>query len=356
MNKYHIATLLISLLAMCETAFAQFTQPLVTPSHEVVVDSIQVDTAPEVNATLYSEAYQKYLKSLQYWERNKFTITNSGLSLTQAMLDNWAAGGLNSFSARLYMKLAHSYTNEKTFTLATTLEGALSMVQSDGKFTKSEDWWTLTSKPSWTIAPKWSFSGDVMLKSQFVNAFTVVDDTTSTLASTFMSPGTLTVSAGFTYKSVKNNNTLTIYMAPASGNMVMVLNQFIADQGSYGAAGRQFIPTFGSLFRTEFSTKFSQDKVSYSTKLETYWNYDSDPTIYWENILNIKLTNILSFNFSLISKYYRTETPPRVTAGGNSFWDYCQINQSLGLSFSISYESKTPDKINLENIKPLTYK
>lgn len=348
-QKYLLSTILLLCTISSYGQFSQWVTPTTLPTR---ADSIKVSTTPQLNMQLYNEAYDAYLRNLRFKQRNKILIKDTGISLTQASFDNWAAGGNNSISARAFLHIEHTYTNERSFNVHSVFEGAVSIVQSDGKFQKSEDYWNLNIKPNWKIAPKWELSGDFQVKSQFASTFRPLTDSTSLLVSSLMSPGDLNASAGITYVPPKKK--INIYLAPLSGNLKMVLNDELSEKGSFGLEpGQKFKPGFGMLFRLIFSTKFAKDKLEYWTKVESFWNYDSDPTVWWENKLNFKITNLLGLNFYLLAKYNRTEAPPRIKEGGSNFFDYWQINQSLGLALRFNYQSKAPQKIENSYVKPM---
>lgn len=331
-------------------AHGQFTQPPTTTSLNLGSrpDSITITTAPKLNMQVYNEAYEQYLRQVQFKQRNKMIIKGTGLTLTQAAFDNWTAGGNNSLSARAFAHVEHHYTGPN-FNIKSIFEGAVSVISSDGKFNKSEDYWNINIKPNWRIAPKWEASGDLLIKSQFANTLQYNDDQ-ATIVSGFMAPGEIIASAGITYVPPKGR--LSIYIAPVSGNLFMVLSEELAAKGSFGMdPGQKFKPKFGALFRVIYNEKFAKDKIEYYTKLESFWNYDSDPTIWWENKLNFKFTNLFGANIYFLAKYNKNEAPPRVKEGGSSFWDYCQINESFGLGLSFNFQSKVPTKIETPYVK-----
>ncbi len=357
--KKHLFLSIVLLISLgLESAYAQFNQRL-TPTKQNTIDSVRVANTPEVEMTIYSEAYQRYLKSVQFKERNKITIKNTGISLNQASLTNWAAGGENSFSARFTADITHTYTNQGDFSVSSIFQSALSLVQSEDDFRKSEDWWKINIKPSWKVSNKWSFSGDLLLNSQFASSFSEAADGSANLISTFFAPATLNISAGFTFLDHRNagqinESKFSLYLSPAAGNLRMVLNETLSEAGAFGVEkGKKFEPTFGMTFRVEFFKKFLEGKMDYYSKWETYWDYKVEPTIWWENKINFRVSSIMGLNFTVITKYNTNDNPPYVQRGGNKFWDWLQINQSLGLTFSLNYQSKAPTKIDAINVKPL---
>lgn len=339
MRKFFIISILL-LLNIC--AVAQFTvRPapvkLTTPVDSVA--SLAGATTGGLNMTLYSDAYDRFLRQQRFKERNKIKFRTS-LTITQTAFDNWAAGGNNSFSGRIWANLEHNYT-EPYFNVKSVLEGAYTMLITEGKIKKSEDFFYISSTPSWKIGEKWEISGSLILKSQFSDTYKSPGDTI--MVSSFLSPGTLTVSAGISYAPPKKK--LVVYLAPISGNLLMVTNKKLADIGGFGMpAGQQLKPEFGTFLRITYKEVFAKEKIGYETKLESFWNYSGDwPTLWWENKLFFKFTNLFGANFYLLTIFNDKITTPK--ASQNNFW---QFNESLGFGLTFNFNSK-PNTVLPEN-------
>ncbi len=220
-----ITTLLFTIISI--NSVAQFN---VRPSSSSVINSgvdtiklTQIATPTPLDLSIYSNAYDRYLKNEIFKYRNKIKLQTS-IGINQTSFDNWAAGGTNSFSGRLWVNFTHTYTNEeKKFNVISNFEGAYTMVITNEKTTKSEDFWNINVTPSWKLAPRWEISGSFVLKSQFTDA----NNNDGDLTSTIFAPATLNVSAGITY--VSNNKNFSAYLAPLSGNGTFVLNKELSD-------------------------------------------------------------------------------------------------------------------------------
>lgn len=316
-------------------AIAQFTIRPTAQSRINATDS--VSALPGINPgglniTLYSDAYDKFLRRQRFKERNKIKF-RAALTITQTAFDNWAAGGSNSFSGRIWTNFEHIYT-EPQFNVKSVFEGAYTMLITEGRVTKSEDFFYISSTPSWRLGPKWEVSGSLILKSQFANSYKAPPED-SILVSTFLSPGTLTVSGGISYVPPKKK--LVIYLAPLSGNLLMVTNKKLADLGGFGMpAGQQLKPEFGAFLRVTYKESFAKEKIGYETKLESFWNYSGDlPTLWWENKLFFKFTNIFGANFYLLTIFNDKISTPKAAQG--NFW---QFNESLGFGLTFNFNSK----------------
>lgn len=304
-----------------------------------------------IDMQLYNEAYDAYLKKLQNRQRTQFIVKNTGITFTQTAFDNWAGGGVGSFSLRAAANLTHNYV-APVFNISTTFDGAMSYLYSNqenalSKINKSEDYFNLSTTPSWAIAPRWQFSSSVVIKSQFANSFkdVKVNDSTyeSIKTSSIFSPGTITVSAGITYVSKSGN--LKIYMAPISGNMTIVADKELADRGGLGLpAGDQFGNTFGAFLRINYNVTFAKKKMNYTNKLESFWGYDELPNFTFENWLSFKFTNLLAANL-YVKAYYNDKvlTTPRYLRGERGFWANFQLQETLTFGLSYNFTGKKPD-------------
>ncbi len=333
------AIFIVALLSISLSASGQFTiRPSASPEVSTVKDSVVINptlgTLPS-QLNIYNEAYRRYVERETFKYRNKFSMRSS-LGITQTSFDNWAAGGTNSFSGRVWANFKHIYTNEETnFKIESVFDGAYTIVVTDEEAKKSEDYFNISSTPSWRIADNLDFSGSIILKSQFTNGYVSPGDTI--LSSAFFAPATITVSAGLTYSIPKIN--FKIFVAPLSGNATLVLNRELADQGAYGVKpGFMTKEELGAFTRIEYRQEMFKKSTLYETKIESFWNYRDTPTLWWENRLSYKLNNIFGVSLYVKVLYDENATPPR--ADQNNFW---QVNQSLGFNLTFNIESKSND-------------
>ncbi len=335
------------IIALCLISLgssAQFTiRPSASPEVTTLRDSVSVsptDGSVPSELNIYNEAYLKHVKRETFKYRNKFSLRSS-LGITQTSFDNWAAGGTNSFSGRVWANLNHKYTNEITnFNIENVFEGAYTLVITDKETTKSEDYFYISSTPSWKIGKNLEFSGSVILKSQFTNGYVSSDN--KTISSSFFAPATATISAGITYSIPKAN--FKVFIAPLSGNITFVMNKELSNQGAYGVKpGTMTKEELGSFGRIEYKQELFKASTLFETKIESFWNYRDTPTLWWENRLSYKLNNI--FGVSLYVKVLYDENTITPRASENNFW---QVNQSLGFNLTFNLESK-------KNEGPLTF-
>lgn len=331
MRKCLIILLILSALGVR----AQFTQRVTPPVGGTVKDSssmsVKADAKTDLNFTLYSDAYDKYVRRELFKQRNKIKIESS-LTISQTSFDNWAKGGDNFFSGRAKAYVEHVYTKDR-FNIKTSLDAAYTLNMTNEYIRKAEDYLNITSTPNWRISPRWELSSSAQLKTQLANSFKAPGDTI--LVSSFLAPGTWNLSAGITYTQPKSS--LKVYFAPISGSLLMVINKELADKGGFGMdKGRQYKPQLGMLGRITYDKRFWKDKLQYVTKLESFWDYSFlRPNLWWENTINMKFTNVFGLKFYILIIYDDKIRTPRVDEG--NFW---QINESFGLSLTFNYNSK----------------
>lgn len=143
MRKF-IITILLAFVSIY--TYAQFNQRLDTSRGESAVDSAAMSAAraiqqviePEpLNFTLYSDAYDQFVRHQLFKQRNKIKVQSS-LQITQTSFDNWAAGGNNSFAARAWVSIEHVYT-KNAFNIKSSFEGAYTITAGEDYVRKSED-------------------------------------------------------------------------------------------------------------------------------------------------------------------------------------------------------------------------
>ena len=278
-----------------------------------------------------------------------------GISINQLALSNWAAGGESSASGKAFANLNFIYQNKK---FEQKLSGAFAFGTSrfaDKHFEKSED----KLEINYTVTPvtknkrPWNFSMLASFKTQFAEGYKYPND--STMLSCFMAPGYLTLSAGFTYKT-KNEN-FQVYLSPIAGKATFVINQELADKGSYGVkkgyydADSLWIPGehVAAALGVDAIINYKQPigkNITYTTTLDVFYNYletkNEDHRLQldfsWENTINFVISKYITTIFFVHLKYdHNTLFPVYETIDGvETVVDNVpklQFKQSLGIAF-----------------------
>lgn len=216
------------------------------------------------------------------------------LTISQGSLSNWAAGGddfslsVNSLLSlyAFYKKDRHSWDNTFDFNLGYVNTTSLGSRKNDDRF-------DFLSKYGYALNPHLNLSGLVNLRSQFFKGF-IFPDNIKTFSSNFLAPGYLLTSVGLDFKPTKN---LSIYVSPVTARWVIVLDTALANKGLYGVEpGKRSVLELGA-FATIGYLKELNKYVTYKGRLDLFSNYRNNPRnvdLFMSNILNIKLSKVLS--------------------------------------------------------------
>lgn len=221
------------------------------------------------------------------------------INLSQGSLNNWAAGGdefslsLNSLLSvfAFYKKDKHSWDNTLDFNLGYVKTSSLGSRKNDDRI-------DILSKYGYALGPKVNLSGLFNFRSQLFKGYTYPDNV-KTFSSAFLSPAYILLSPGIDYKP---NSDLSIFISPATIRWVIVKDDSLSAKGFYGVdSGKHSISEFGAFASINYMKEFNKI-VSYKSKLDLFSNYKKNPQnidIYFTNVLNVKLSKVLSATWSV---------------------------------------------------------
>jgi hypothetical protein len=277
---------------------------------------------------------------------------NYGLNINQLALSNWAAGGENAWTGKAFANISLIYHKKK---LEQKLIGAFAFGISrfgDKRIEKQDDKIDLTYSLSLDSKTQWNISAVATFNTQFANGYKYPND--STIISTFFAPAYLTVSAGYSYKT--KDERFQIFMSPMAGKVTFVMNQELADKGSFGVKkgyydqdsvwipGENIAPAIGVNVIINYKQPISKS-INYTTMLNTFYNYlerrDDDRLrldVNWENTIHFTITKFLSTILFVHLKYDHNTTFPVYeeiegvqTVVGNA--SKIQLKESIGIAF-----------------------
>ncbi|MCB0620146.1 MAG: DUF3078 domain-containing protein [Saprospiraceae bacterium] len=117
------------------------------------------------------------------------------------------------------------------------------------------------------------------------------------------SPVQVVVSPGVEYKY---DDHLAFFLSPASMKLIYVADDSIAALNVHGNdAGKNSFLALGATFKTTYTNKFLDDRLSYATSLDLFSNYLENPQnidVLWTNELSIQIFKNLSIN--LVTEYF----------------------------------------------------
>lgn len=213
-------------------------------------------------------------------------------------------------SGTTYISFSALYANGD-YTVEHQVNMGYGMLRSqDKKYKKTEDKLDVTSTFSYKARGKWNYSSLVNFRTQFTNGYKYPND--STVVSTFMAPAYLTASLGMQFKP---SASFSLFISPASGKFIFVLDQALANAGAFGVTKAVYlndtskvITQLGKNIKPEFGfniNAFLKREVLTNVSLESRlilnnnyldenhmnrWNID----VNWEALLNFTINKYLS--------------------------------------------------------------
>lgn len=233
----------------------------------------------------------------QWKQKQKASIDISQVSFT-----NWNAGGTNSISALLGYRYDANYKDKFFFWNNSVRVGYGVNKQEDRELRKTDDIFEMVSNLGYqpTKDSKWFYSARFNFKTQLTNGFQYPD--TSMPISRLMAPGYLFFGGGMEYG--KNIEELSFYASPLTLKATFVLDQELANAGSFGVEGAVFddngnIIREGENIRREVGILLTNSYAMELAKNIKATNLLSVYTDYINNFGNIDVDWRLNFDFKV---------------------------------------------------------
>ena len=285
------------LLLIIPYLFVLFSYAENPPYKMTIRDDVAVQVIPSDTAKA---------DTIKYW---KFSTKNV-LNFSQVSLTNWAEGGESAISGVAFSSIKWNYL-KNSFKMDNYLMAAYGITwNGEQGLRKTEDRFEYGGLIGYEIVKDLFYSFVVNLKSQFANGYKYPND--SVIVSSTLSPANLFLSLGLQYKPVEY---ASIFISPASGKFVFVMNQELADKGAFGVQpairdtagnvlvpGSNVSPSFGVnilltynrdiLKNVNFDTRVNIHNNYMDDNISNRWNMDVD----WESALSFKINSYLSSN------------------------------------------------------------
>jgi hypothetical protein len=261
------------------------------------------------------------------------------LTFNQAALSNWAAGGDNSaLSLSTLLSVYAFYANGKN-SWDNSLDLAYGFINTTSLGTrKSDDRIDLVSKYGYDVGKKWYLSTLFNFRSQFAPGYNYPDANTRVLTSDFLAPAYILLSLGMDYKP---NDNFSVFLSPITAREVIVKNDSLAAAAAYGVdSGKNARFELGAFVSINYTANISKTAI-YKTKLDLFSNYLHNPqdiSIYWTNILQAKVTRLISMNLSLTMIYDNDikSTKANGEAGGPAV----QLQEIIGIGLAYKFDNR----------------
>ena len=356
MNRKLLLMLSIMAVMFSPAAFAQYTiQAESGTSGSLLRELTPINVGDTLVFEALNDAQHKFQRKLIRQERNFFETKNA-LLLSQFAFMNWADGGFPSYNGKFSSQSKHVYT-KGNMSVNSYLNAGFAMgsqqIQIPGtdnkktQMVKTDDFWEINSDYSRLIWGKWYYTFGVNLKSQFSVTHDFKNDidqegNPTKYVSAFFAPATLKPYAGFTFKYDAKR---TIMLSPVAGNMVFVLDRYLADQGGFGPEkGKMFKANLGLYINIQWEEKLLRNGfLTYRTSIQSflsYYEFSWPPNLSWESWLDFNISKYFNVNLYARFIYDKTIADQR-TANNNgvkvSPW---QIKESLGFGITYNFKNK----------------
>ncbi len=275
-------------------------------------------------------------------DTTKMTWKTGGLfnlTFNQAELSNWAAGGDKSaLSLNTLLNLYAYYTDGKN-SWDNFLLAAYGMTSTTSLGTrKTDDRFDYTSRYGYDLGKKWYLSALLDFRSQFAPGYNYTTENTKQLTSDLLAPAYALLSIGMDYKP---NNSFSLFLSPITARELIVKNDSLAAHGAYGVdSGKTSRFEFGAYASLNFNTNLSKT-AAYIGRLDLFSDYLDHPgnvAMYMTNVLNVKVTSLISMNLNLTLIY--DDRIKSVKADGTPGGPALQLQEVLGVGLAYKFAKK----------------
>ena len=237
MKQFYLLSTLLCALAISNPVSAQITidEVKTDPSERILKNEVRPTT---VDAQSYfSRARYRAERAAIRKERNTLEFGGGILGSVASYSDSWieTSGGDNSIGLAATLFLHHTFTKQR-FTIETKFDAKFGYnrmnieVAGDGGSTTSEATWyknqdefQISTNPAYIINKSWQVGSIIKFRSQFANGYVSrSQQTADDRKSTFMSPGYLDISGGFTYTCPLERFPIKINLSPIALSAVFV--------------------------------------------------------------------------------------------------------------------------------------
>jgi hypothetical protein len=235
--------------------------------------------------------------TLRFWRKGGAYNMN----LSQASLNNWAAGGdefslainslLNLFA--FYKKDKYSWDNTFDFNFGYVKTTSLGSRKNDDRIDLlSKYGYALTRHHHLNLAGLFNF------RTQLLKGYTYADNI-KTLSSNFLSPAYILLGIGLDYKPTRD---FSLFFSPLTARWIIVKDDTLSAKGLYGVVpGKKSVSEFGA-FLTANYLKDVTKSLLYKGRLDLFSNYRRNPEkidLFMTNAFLLKISKILSASWNL---------------------------------------------------------
>ena len=212
------------------------------------------------------------------------------LDISQAGFSNWAAGGDNSMTGIGNLTM-HLNLIQEEYHWINLLEVGYGTQRLKKEYSKTDDKLRFTTKYGRKAKKSWYYSALLDFKTQMAPGYDT--DDSSLKISNWMAPAYLFLAAGMDF--IPNEN-LSIFLSPATYKATFVLDQQLADSGSFGLdPGQTTRSEFGAYVKFFYKHELFKN-VTFLTYLDLFSNYLEKPQnidVDWRVELDLKVNKFI---------------------------------------------------------------
>ncbi len=263
---------------------------------------------------------------------------NFSFTFSQSSFSNWVGGGENAISGISDLNLFLKKTGVKSaWENNLQVRYGMQQLKKEG-LKKTDDYLNFTSKYGYKAGKHWYYSALVTFTSQMTPGYS--SDDASLKISDLMAPGYLFLALGFDYKQ---NDNLSIFLAPLTSKTTFVLDRGLSESGSFGVTpGQNTKSELGAYVKFFYHQEVIKN-VTFQTKLNLFSNYLDKPQnidVFWEVLLEMKINKYLSANI-LTNMLYDDNVHFAYDSNGDGTLDRkgpkLQFKEIFGLGINVSF-------------------
>ncbi len=275
-------------------------------------------------------------------DTTKMTWKTGGLAsitFNQAALSNWSAGGDKSALSLNAIGNLYAFYLDGRRSWDNFLNAQYGIANTTSLGTrKTNDLLDITSKYGYDLGKKWYLTGLFDFRTQFAPGYNYPTADSKILTSDFLAPAYLLLSAGMDWKPTTN---FSLFMSPATMREVLVNNDSLASVAAFGVdSGKKSRFEFGAYVTINYQTNVSKT-ANYTGRLDLFSDYTRNPqdiAVYMTNVLNVKVTSLVSMLLSLNLIY--DNNIPSVKADGTKGGPALQLQETMGIGFAYKFARK----------------
>lgn len=260
-------------------------------------------------------------------------------TLSNVALENWAAGGQNSFAINGLLSL-YAHHKKGKGSLDNYLDLAYGTIKQgkNGDWLKSDDRIDFTSKYGRQASNKWYYATLLNLKSQMTKGYNYPND--SIAISSAFAPAYVTAALGFDYKHIFE---FTAYIAPLTAKVTYVNDQTLSDAGVFGVeSGEKSRYELGGYLRLYYNKAFNKN-INLQSKIELFYNYQQsfkEIDVNMESLISFKVSKYISANL-FAQMIYDSDVEIEIDNDNDGIVDSVgpatQYKEVMGVGFSYTF-------------------